>query len=242
MAWGMLGHRIVGEIANAYLTPKARKEIQKILGNESMAMASNWPDFIKSDPAFKYLDAWHYVDFDRGVNFDQMQSALQKDTSVNAYNKLNFLISELRKQSLSPEKKGMYLKLIIHIIGDIHQPLHVGYSDDKGGNDVKVIWFNEATNLHSVWDSKLIEYQQLSYTEYAKAINHSSETQRQTWIKGGLVNWLWDSYQITETLYKDVNPGDKLSYRYNFDHIETLNKQLLKGGVRLDEVLNKIFI
>lgn len=241
MAWGMLGHRIVGQIADSYLTAKARKEVQKILGNESMAMASNWPDFVKSDPSYKYLDIWHYVDFERGITFAQMQSILQKDTTINAYTKLNFLVSELKNKSLAQDKKVMYLKLLIHIIGDIHQPYHVGYHDDRGGNDIKVIWFGDATNMHSVWDSRLIEYQQLSYTEYVQAINFSTPAQRQAWVNGGLIGWLWDSYQITETLYKDVKTGDKLSYRYNFDHIDTLNKQLLKGGVRLAEVLNQLF-
>jgi len=237
----MLGHRIVGEIADSYLSPSAKKEIQKILGTESIAMGSNWPDFIKSDPAYKYLDVWHYVDFERNISFGQMKFVLEKDTSANAYNKLNFLITELKKKALPLDKKQMYLKLLIHIIGDIHQPLHVGYSDDRGGNDVKVSWFNEPSNLHSVWDAKLIDYQQLSYTEYTKAINYSTLAQRQLWVKGGLLAWLWDSYQIAESLYRDVKTGDKLSYRYNFGHIGTLNKQLLKGGVRLAEVLNKIF-
>ncbi|WP_256011068.1 S1/P1 nuclease [Desertivirga xinjiangensis] len=241
MAWGMLGHRIVGQIADSYLNKKVKKEIRKILGNESIAMASNWPDFVKSDPSYKYLDNWHYVDFERGTSFAQMKSILEKDTSANAYTKLNFLIAELKKGSLSQEKNAMYLKLVIHIVGDLHQPYHVGYHDDRGGNDIKVTWFGSPTNMHTVWDSKIIEYQQLSYTEYAESINFTNPQQRKQIIEGGLVAWLWDSYQITETLYKDVKAGDKLFYRYNFDHVGTLNSQLLKGGVRLAEVLNEIF-
>jgi len=241
MAWGQLGHRIVGEIADSYISTKTRKEIKEILGNESIAMASNWPDFIKSDPTYKYLDVWHYVDFERGTTQAQMQSVLEKDTIANAYTKLNFLIAELKKKDLEKDKKVMYLKLVIHIIGDISQPYHVGYSDDKGGNDIKVTWFGENTNMHSIWDSKLIESQQLSYTEYVKAINFTNIEQRRAYTQGGLIAWLWDSFQITETLYKDVKAGDKLSYRYNYLHIETLNQQLLKGGVRLAEVLNNIF-
>ena len=242
MAWGMLGHRIVGQIAESYLNKRAKKEISKILGTESLAMASNWPDFVKSDPSYKYLDTWHYVDFERGTTYAQMKSILERDTSVNAYTKLNFLVAELKKGSLSHEKKAMYLKLVIHIVGDLHQPYHVGYHDDRGGNDIKVSWFGAATNMHTVWDSRLIEYQQLSYTEYAQAINFTNPHQRKQLVEGGLIDWLWDSYQITETLYKDVKAGDRLSYRYNFDHVNTLNSQLLKGGLRLAEVLNQIFV
>ena len=241
MAWGQLGHRIVGEIADSYLSSKTKKEIKKILGNESIAMASNWPDFIKSDSAYKYLDVWHYVDFEKGTTLSQMQSILAKDTTANAYTKLNYLVSELKKKDLAADKKAMYLKLVIHIIGDINQPYHVGYDDDRGGNDIKVTWFGENTNMHSIWDSKMIESQQLSYTEYAKAINFTTAAQRRSYVEGGWISWLYDSFQITESLYKDVKAGDKLSYRYNYLHIETLNQQLLKGGVRLAEVLNSIF-
>ena len=240
-AWGMLGHRIVGEIADSYITSKTRREIRKILGNESIAMSSNWPDFIKSDPSYKHLDTWHYIDFHQKTSRSEMESLLDKDTSMNAYTRLLFLQSELKKKDLSKEKKVMYLKLVIHIMGDIHQPYHVGYHDDRGGNDIKVSWFNKPTNMHTIWDSQLIEYQQLSYTEYVSAINHTTKEQREEWLKGGLKSWVWDSFTITETLYDDVKPGDRLSYRYNFDHVETLNNQLVKGGVRLAEVLNQIF-
>jgi hypothetical protein len=240
-AWGMLGHRIVGEIADSYLTPKARLEIKKILGNESIAMASTWGDFIKSDPSYKYLDTWHYVDFERSISKEEMHSILSKDTTVNAYTRVKYLVAQLKKKGLPKKEKVMYLRLLVHIVGDLHQPYHVGYHDDRGGNDIKVTWFNRPTNMHTVWDSELIEFQQLSYTEYVKAINHTTPAQRAVWIKGGLNNWLWDSFQITETLYKDVKSGDNLGYRYNFDHIATLNKQLVKGGVRLADVLNQIF-
>ena len=105
MAWGMLGHRIVGEIADSYLTPKARMEIQKILGNESIAMASTWADFIKSDTTYKYLTPWHYAEFPRGLSYDQLKGELTKDTDVDAYTKLNFIIAELKKKNLAQDKK-----------------------------------------------------------------------------------------------------------------------------------------
>ena len=240
-AWGQLGHRIVAEIADSYLSKKAKKEIKKILGAESMAMSSTWADFIKSERSYKYLDTWHYVDFEKGVSCEEIHSVVGKDTSANAYNKIEFLISELKNKALPKEKKVMYLRLLIHLVGDIHQPYHVGYHDDRGGNDIKVTWFNKPTNMHTIWDSELIEFQQLSYTEYVKSINHTTAAQREAWKDGGLKNWLCDSYKITETLYNDVKTGDKLSYRYNYDHISTLNQQLVKGGVRLAEVLNQVF-
>src|ERR1700739_4369403 len=101
MAWGQQGHRICGQIASSYLTPKARKAIEQILGNESIAMASNWADFIKSDPAFAYLSSWHYIDFDKTYTYPEMVQFLNGDTNVDAYTKLQFLIAELKKDNLS---------------------------------------------------------------------------------------------------------------------------------------------
>ncbi|MGI8635124.1 MAG: S1/P1 nuclease, partial [Segetibacter sp.] len=108
-AWGLLGHRIVGEIASTYLTSKASKEIKKILGNESMAIAGNWADFIKSDTAFRYLNEWHYADFDKGLNVQQMAMVLQKDTATDAYTRLNFLVTQLKNKNLGQNEKLLYL-------------------------------------------------------------------------------------------------------------------------------------
>src|SRR6187455_194617 len=81
MAWGVLGHRIVGQIADSYLTKKARKAIGTILGNESVAMSSNWMDFIKSDPAYKYLYNWHFANIKGGMSQNDMVSLLEADTA-----------------------------------------------------------------------------------------------------------------------------------------------------------------
>ncbi|MES1219507.1 MAG: S1/P1 nuclease, partial [Bacteroidota bacterium] len=171
---GQTGHRVVGAIAETYLTPKARAAVKAILGNETMAMTSNWADFIKSDSTFNYLSPWHYINFNQGLSKDEFNNLLKNDTAINAYNKINFIVKELKKKQLPSDKKLLYLRLLIHIVGDIHQPLHVGQLGDQGGNRVKVLWFGEATNLHSVWDEKMIESQKLSYTEYRNAINHTT--------------------------------------------------------------------
>lgn len=240
--WGMLGHRIVGEIADKYLTAKTRLEIRKILGNESIAMASNWADFIKSDTNFKYLDTWHYINFQKGLNYEQVKEVLKKDTSINAYTRITFLVKELKKRSLSEKKKIMYLRLLIHLVGDIHQPLHVSPEGSTGGNDIRVNWFSTPSNLHRVWDTHLIDHQQLSYTEYVNHINHTSLSQRKEWQKQPLSKWLFESYTIAGNLHEEITEkNQRLGYNYNFDHISTVNDQLLKGGVRLAGLLNEIF-
>ncbi len=241
MAWGTNGHRICGQIADSYLTPKARKAIQAILGNESIAITSNWADFIKSDPAYGYLYNWHFIDLDKAYTYPELQTYLKADTAVDAYTKMNFLIAELKKPATTKANKLLYLRMLIHIVEDVHQPLHTGHTSDKGGNDVKVQWFGKDSNLHSVWDSQLIDNQQLSYTEYAAMVNHTTAAERAALQKAPISEWLYESNQIAEKLYTDIKPNENLTYKYNFKYIGLLNQQLLKAGVRLAGVLNQIF-
>ncbi len=239
--WGVLGHRIIGQIAESYLTAKARIEIQKILGNESIAMSSTWADFIKSDSDYQYIYNWHFMDLDSGLTRGQMQDYLKKDTAVDLFTKTNFLIRELKNKHLSMEKKRMYLKLLIHFVGDIHQPFHVGRHQDLGGNKIRLTWFSTPTNLHAIWDDQLINFQQLSYTEYTTAINHTTAKQRLAWQKQPISEWMIESHQLAERLYGEIEPDQKLSYRYNYDNIKVLNERLLKAGVRLAGLLNELF-
>lgn len=240
--WGLTGHRVVAEIADQYLTKKARKAISEMLGTESMAMASNWPDFIKSDSTYNYLSSWHYINFRQGLSKSEFDDYLQTDTLTDAYTKLNFLVAAFSNKELPLEKKRMYLKLLIHIVGDIHQPMHTGRLEDLGGNRIKVLWFNEPTNLHSVWDDKLIEMQKLSYTEYAAAINYVSKEQCKAWQQQPVSEWLYESYQAANQIYAGITqPDQKLGYHYNYEYLDLLNQQLLKGGVHLAGLLNQLF-
>ena len=240
-AWGMLGHRIVGEIAESYIDRNTKKEIQKILGTESLSMASNWADFVKSDSSFNYLSNWHYANFMDNLDYEMLKVELEKQTGNNIYNRIKFLGSELKKKDLELTKKRMYLRLLIHFVGDIHQPLHVGRKEDSGGNNIKLSWFNQPSNLHRLWDSDLIESQQLSYTEYAKAVNFPTKIELKTWLSDDLTVWTYEGYVLSRKIYDTVKPEQKLGYRYNYDHLATVNNQLLKGGVRLAGLLNRIF-
>jgi len=244
MCWGQLGHRIVGEIAESYLTAKTKAEIKKILGNESIAMSSNWADFIKSDSVYKYLDPWHYINFEKNLTYDQLKDVLRKDTGTvkDAYSAIVFLTKQLKKKNLALDKKQTYLKLLIHIVGDIHQPLHVSPVGSTGGNDIKLQWFGQASNLHRIWDSELIEGQQLSYTEYSTYLNHTTAAQMKKLQAQPISKWLYDSYVIAQDLHTELTETNpRLGYRYNYDHIKTLNEQLLKGGIHLAGLLNEIF-
>jgi len=205
-------------------------------------MSSNWADFVKSDSSYDYLYNWHFINFNSGFSQQQFQSYLDTDTATDAYTKINFMVAELKKKDLAPGKKLLYLRMLIHIVGDIHQPLHTGRLEDRGGNEVRVLWFRDSVNLHQVWDEKLINLQQLSYTEYAAAINHTTKMQLAEWQSEPLGSWLFQSYQLAQKIYSDIkSPGQKLDYKYNYQYLGILNNQLLKGGVHLAGLLNDIF-
>ncbi|MBC7868072.1 MAG: S1/P1 nuclease [Gloeobacteraceae cyanobacterium ES-bin-316] len=242
MAWGLLGHRIVGEIADRYLTKKAKKGVAGILGNESPAISANWADFIKSDTAYNYLSNWHYINLKAGLSKNEVISLLEKDTATNAYTKINFLARELKNDNLAKADKILYLRMLIHLVGDVHQPLHVGRPEDLGGNRIRLLWFNEPYNLHQLWDDVLVSFQKLSYTEYVTAINYTSPDQRRTWQQEPVSLWFYDSYEIAAKIYADVKGNeDKLGYAYNFKYKSIMEEQLLKAGVHLAGMLNEIF-
>ncbi len=240
-SWGALGHRIVGQIADTYLSRQAKREIQKILGTESIAITSTWPDFIKADSSFAYLNTWHYINFRSGMSESDIKNYLAADTATDAYTKINWLTEQLKNKSLDQDRQLMYLRLLIHIVGDVHQPLHTGRPDDRGGNGIRLSWFNNPYNLHQVWDDRLIDLQDLSYTEYTAVINHTSKEQRKQWQSEPVSEWIWHSYQLAENIYANVKPDDKLGYPYNYKYISVVNQQLLKGGVHLAGLLNEIF-
>lgn len=240
-AWGMLGHRIVGEVAQQYLSQRAKKEIKKILGNETLAMSSNWLDFVKSDTTYNYFYNWHFINLRQGLSDQEVLGYLATDTIVDAYTKLNFLSENLKNKNLPIEIKRMYLRALVHIAGDVNQPMHVGRRDDQGGNKVKLSWFNEPTNLHHVWDDDLIASQKMSYTEYVAAINFTTLDQLREWQAQPMAQWILDSYKLANKIYEGVKADDKLSYRYIYDYIEIANLCLLRGGVRLAGLLNAIY-
>jgi len=241
MAWGLLGHRVVGQVAESYINKRTSRAIKLILGNENLAMASNWADFVKSEPSYNYLNNWHYINLPAGLNEEQLDFALKRDTVTDVYTKILFLSSELKNKNLEQEKKVVYLRLLIHFVGDIHQPMHTGHFEDLGGNRIQLTWFGQNTNLHRVWDSDLIESQELSYTEYSRSINFIDKNQLHSLQSQDASQWVKDSYRISTQLYANVKNGDKLSYRYIYDNIEIANQQLLKGGIHLAALLNSIF-
>ena len=128
----------------------------------------------------------------------------------------------------------------MHLIGDLHKPLHVGNGKDRGGNDVHLKWFGETSNLHSIWDTKLIDYQKLSYKEYAHylKLNEDRGDIRQ-WQADSLITYVHESRDLRRQCYnfKDAD----LRWEYFYAQQSLLEKRLYQGGVRLSGTLNRIF-
>ncbi len=241
-AWGTTGHRVVAEIAENHLSCKAKRQIKKIIGDQKMAYWANYPDFLKSDPEWKMADSWHYLNFPAGLNQEKFEMELTNSSDENLYKRALILMKDLENhKNHDAEKNRENLYFLIHLIGDAHQPLHVGREEDLGGNRIQVEWFRDQTNLHSLWDTKLVDFQNYSYTELAEILDFHDKKFNKNLTQGSLNNWLFDSYQKSEKIYAGVKSGDKLSFRYNYDYVSILEEQLLKGGLRLAKILNEIF-
>ncbi len=235
-AWGLLGHRITAQIAESYFHKNIKEKVKKILKNETMAMASNWPDFIKSDPKLrKKYSAWHYVSFPPKVKIENRKGKQGGDILYG----IKYFSDILKDKEAGMEEKRDALAFIIHLIGDLHQPLHVGYTNDKGGNLKKVNWFGESTNLHTVWDERLIQMQELSFTEYTKEINKISGEDIKKLQSSTVLDWAKESRRYLPKAY-GFKQTRYWEYRYNYKHIKYLNQRLLSGGVRLAGLLNKV--
>ena len=233
--WGTTGHRVVGKIAEQHLSDKARLEIKKILNNESLAIASTWADFIKSDKKYDHTHKWHYVSIPDGQTYGQSEKA-----EADIIEAIDRLTKQLKDPSVRDEDRLIALRFIIHLVGDIHQPLHVGKKEDRGGNKVPFRWFGSETNLHSVWDSKIIDFQDLSYTELSESINYASNEQITKWQNSTVLDWANESYNLRRDIYSSLkNPGSP--YRYNYIYYPIIEQQLLKAGIRLAGILNKVF-
>jgi len=239
--WGVTGHRVVAEIAQRHLSVKAKKELKKLIGSESLAQWANWPDFIKSDTTHVWdmASKWHYVNIQGNLGIDEFMSKLQSLPGENLYTQIKAMTVQLKDKSLSQEKRQIALRFLIHLAGDLHQPLHVGREEDQGGNKISVTWFDKQTNLHAVWDGSLVDFQQYSYTEYARVLDIASVDDVKAWQQSSLEEWFYESYTLANKVYATVPADGKLGYKYNYIFQNDLDRQLLKGGVRLAELINQ---
>ncbi|BCO17322.1 MULTISPECIES: S1/P1 nuclease [unclassified Alteromonas] len=237
--WGQTGHRVTGAIAQQYLSPLSQAAMMELLPNSSLAQASTHADEMRSDPSEfwqKTAGPWHYVSVPEGKTYVEVGAPDEGD----AVTALEQFTNTLKDPSATTDEKRLALQFIVHIIGDLHQPLHAGNGTDRGGNDVKVRFFWQDSNLHRVWDSQMLEQRGLSYTEWTAQLTRSITPQDiRNWASTDVLEWIKESTEIRDTIYPDN--ANNMSYDYLYNNLPTAQKRIQMAGIRIAMYLNKVF-
>jgi len=235
--WGATGHRAIGEIADNYLNCKAKRNIKKLLKRKSLAFVSTFADEIKSDSRYREFYTWHYINMPLDSNYADSKKNEKGDLVTG----IEYCKKIIQDKNATDDDQAFYLKLLIHLVGDLHQPMHIGLEEDKGGNDFKLQWFYKDSNLHRVWDSEMINNFGMSYNELADNADVLSRTQVKAMQEGTIIDWVDETHELTNKVYKSVEPDENLRYRYSYNHFKTVRSQLQLSGIRLAKVLNDLF-
>lgn len=248
--WGGVGHNAVALIAEKTLSPRSQQELRKIMGTDTLAQLSIWPDQIKRQAGWQHTALYHYAgvpDSQSYLDYFAHRSAqlTRRGDVVLALIKAEKNLSDAR---LSVADRKSALAFLVHLVGDLHQPFHSGREEDRGGNDIRFRWFGRMTNLHAVWDSSLIEKSYfaklLSLSDLEKAklyvaeIDQSTEAQRISWLQGTYTDWIRESVEARIPAYGGYSNQQEW---YRETYIELVNLRILAAGYRLGNLLNLIF-
>ena len=243
--WGQKGHRIIAQIAYDNLTPKARKAVDKVMGDHGMIYQANWPDEIKSDNIYpeSIKNGWHFQDFNAGMSDSLVADALTHYPTKggNLFRVLDSLTLEMTAEPVQAVNVDHVLRFIVHLSGDRYCPMHIAHMDDRGGNDVRMKWFREGTRLHTVWDTHLIESQGDSYTEYADKLERDFKGIKKVIEQMSDEELLIDSYHMTDAIYKYQEVWDGNTYHYIYTWKQPMERQLYVAGIRLAKLINRIY-
>ena len=243
ISWGVIGHRTVGKIAEDHLTANARAGVHDLLGNETLAEVSTWADEVRGQEKYRQTGPWHYINLPLGLSFEQFKARVENMLEANVYSALGQQIQLITDKTVSREQKVEALKFVVHFVGDLHQPMHVSRAEDKGGNTVQLNYEGQGTNLHALWDSKLIEHTGLDYQQLAEKCDHATPAQVRQWQSDPVVKWMWESYEITSRLYAEVDTmsSRSIGQDYYTAHWTIIQQRLEQAGIRLAGLLNVLF-
>lgn len=230
LAWGRTGHQIIGTLAASYLTDNTKNEIKKLMGDETLRESSTWMDDVRGDERYEYMDTWHYVNSD-------------VENPVNALVKIQEYSNVLKDESASAKDKVLAIRVLCHLVGDIHQPLHCGYKKDVGGNAVKLRWKHQhehKTNLHKAWDTDMIKRKEMNFTSYANTLSDKMKNdEMDKWKKDDPTVWMKESQDALTQVYEFE--GKHLDDAYYNKNIVLVDQRLSQASVRLAALLNDIF-
>ena len=231
-AWGSKGHAMVAQVAFTYLDDATKKNVMAYLDGMTIEEAANWMDNIKDDRSYDYMKPWHYANFGEGKAVEIFEGA-------NIMYQLEQALKALQhKDKMSKAEIKLKILYLFHLIGDLHQPLHVGYGRDKGGNTVQLNYKGKGTNLHSFWDSGIIYYQNISLADCLKAQTYSA-AEVEVLQKMDVVSWGNDSRTLLGAVY-DYKKA-KVSDDYVAQSGLLIENQIQKAGIRLAGILKTFF-
>lgn len=262
MAWGPEGHAIVADIAQHRLDPLAAAQVAELLkleGLDRLDQISSWADAHRKE--MPGTGGWHYVDIPLTADaYDASRDCVQGDCIVA---RLEQSTRTLADKSAAPAARLEALKWVVHLVGDIHQPLHAVDNHDKGGNTVQVQFFGVGTNLHSVWDGRVIEHELGLQLGPNYSIDHAAvqaaamkldaqitPAERAQWapasslttLDARVVAWANESHRYAQQVaYTDLAKpsGMAWSERYQAKAWPVIRERLEQGGVRLAEILDE---
>ncbi len=234
-AWGPVGHRVVGMIAEERMSPQARRAVTEILDGQSLADAATWADEIRSDPNWEHAAPWHYVNIADGETYETSR----KDPRGDVIEAIARFRGALLNARSSRRQKAEAVRFLAHFVGDIHQPLHVGRKQDLGGNSIKVRWYGRDSNLHRVWDSDLIRQMGLSSKQLAVSLGREARRSADQWLRDGVLDWVGESLRYRAQIY-DFRGGN-LGKAYFERHRAMVRQRLQQAGVRLAALFDGIF-
>lgn len=233
-AWGANGHRIIAAIAEERVAPSTRDAIEALIGPESLVDVSTWADDVKSDPAWDFASPWHYVSVPDGADPADVAPVEEGDI----LRAIGIQAALLADRSLERGARAEALRFVVHFVGDMHQPLHVGRLEDRGGNRVEVTFFGETRNLHWVWDTGILASQHLSYTEYTAKLRRRARG-LDPYEPGGPLQWARESATLRDRVYRLPEDRD-LGFDYVYETLPVVDERLLVAGQRLARYLDEL--
>ncbi|MDO6763015.1 S1/P1 nuclease [Agarivorans sp. 1_MG-2023] len=230
-AFGVLGHQLIAYIAQQQLTPHANHQIELLLDGQSLVNASTWADQARRTALWKHSGPWHYINIPEEQSLQQAKRSSKGDV----LSQLKYFENTLLDQTLNNEERQQALKFYIHFVGDLHQPLHVAYAKDRGGNSTRVKWYGKTSNLHRVWDTQLLDTKHGSVEQYAQYL---ARNYPRTNTQGSYEDWLQETRALVPAAYQFSSI--KLADEYAEQHRSSLEKQLMRAGTRLASKLNQL--
>ncbi len=242
-AWGGIGHRVVARIAAQHLTPQARQAIAKLLPpGETLVSISTYADEIRgSRPDTRRL---HYVNIPLLANSympgRDCRSSDEGDCIIAAIARMRL---ELANPKTERERRVFALKFLVHLLGDLHQPLHCADNEDRGGNDTKVTWFGPSErqqNLHGVWDYGIIERGGRKEEDWFKMLTATITPEKIPALQSGdPTQWALESLRAAHEHAYKLPLNRQLGQAYYNKTLPIVEERLLKAGLRLARVLNE---